>query len=131
VIYVLDTHALLRFLEDRGSLGRDARRILDRMAIAGVDARLSAISLWEVALLLERGRIKLAAGWSAWSSAVRRIPGLTIEALTPDDIEQARAFPTLIDPADRLIVGTALRLGATLVTSDERIRRSGAVPVTW
>jgi PIN domain nuclease of toxin-antitoxin system len=129
--YLLDTHALLAFLADREGVGRNARRILDRIVKGAGDARVSVISLWEVSLLLEKGRIKLRAGWSAWSTAVRRIPGLTIEPLTAEDIEHASTFPTLVDPADRIIVGTALRLGATLITGDERITESRVVPVLW
>ena len=93
--------------------------------------RVSVISVWEVSLLVEKGRIRLVAGWPAWLAALRRAPGLIVEPLLWDDVEHARAFPSLIDPADRFIVGTALRLNAVLVTGDERITRSRTVPVLW
>jgi PIN domain nuclease of toxin-antitoxin system len=130
--YLADTHALLGHLCGRArSLGATAGRVLARAERGQGDVRVSVLSLWEAALLAERGRIRLNGGWNAWADAVARLPGLRVEDLTLDDVAHARAFPSLADPADRLIVGTALRLGATLLTADERITRSGVVPVAW
>jgi PIN domain nuclease of toxin-antitoxin system len=132
VTFLLDTHALIAFLAaDWKRVGREARRILDRAGKGAVDARVSVVSLWEVAVMVEKRRLRLSTGWSAWSSAVQRSPHLTIESLVLADVDHARAFPTLVDPADRLIVGTALRLDATLVTNDVRITKSRVVPTAW
>lgn len=130
--YVLDTHALIDFAsDDRRRLGKRVIDLMMRMRIGAIEAHVSVISLWEVALLAERGRLGMSGGYQAWSSSLRRAAGLLVEPLLPQDIENARAFPSLVDPADRLIVGTALRLSATLVTSDARITESGVVPVLW
>ena len=45
-------------------------------------------------------------------------PGFPLEALTPEDVDEARGLGMLIDPFDRLIAGTALRLGLPLMTND-------------
>jgi PIN domain nuclease of toxin-antitoxin system len=132
VTHLLDTHALVAFVaDDRARLGPRARRLLERAMQGSLDVRVSAISLWEVALLQERGRLRIPAGFAAWSAALRRHPALALEPLVPADVEHARAYPSLVDPADRLIVGTALRLDATLVTRDDRITKSGVVRVLW
>ena len=90
-----------------------------------------AISLWEIALLHDGGRLTLPAGFTAWCDGVEHIPGFRVEPLTRGDIEAARALGALGDPHDRLIAGTAVRLGAALLTVDARIAASGRVPVLW
>jgi PIN domain nuclease of toxin-antitoxin system len=129
--YVADTHVLLWALS--GSLqrlGRGARR-----AVSGVDTGVSelvvsVVSLWEVALLHDEGKLRLAQGFSAWCDALEAAPGLHVEPLLRADVEQARSLRGLRDPHDRLIAGTAVRLGVPLLTADSRVAASG-VRVVW
>jgi PIN domain nuclease of toxin-antitoxin system len=92
---------------------------------------VSSLSLWEVALLYEQGHVRLAAGYSAWSDAVAGGSGIKVEPLFPADIDQARALPHLLDPFDRLIAGTALRLGVPIIGKDQRMKRGGRVRLIW
>ena len=80
----------------------------------------SAISFWEVAMLHEKGRIDLRQDTRAWRT--RLIDDGLIEIPVDGDIAiRANELTDLpADPADRLIVATALG-GHTLVTADERI----------
>ena len=129
--YVCDTHAFIWAAAGDRRIGREAARIFARARKSQVDLRLSVASLWEVALSVEKGRLRIPRSWPEWLDTARNVPGLRIEPLEVGDVDHARAFRSLVDPYDRLIVGTALRLGAKLITADERITRSRAVPTVW
>jgi PIN domain nuclease of toxin-antitoxin system len=62
---------------------------------------------------------------------VAQFPALPIEPLVWDDVREARGLAVLVDPFDRLIAGTPIRLDASLITGDERIRASGLVRTIW
>ena len=66
-----------------------------------------------------------------WQGLIATHPGLPIEGMAWDDIREARGLAALVDPFDRLIAGTALRLDVPLLTNDERIRDSGLVRTVW
>lgn len=125
---LLDTHIWLWSLVAPTRLSRSVARALERRAS---ELWLSAISVWELVILVERGRIVLDRGVDAWvAEAFRRAP--THEAPVTHAIalaSHAIAFPHR-DPADRLIAATARVLGLTLVTADERmIANRGDLPV--
>lgn len=130
--FVADTHALLWWLGgETKHLGRQAARVLERADGVHSEVIVSVLSLWEVALLNDEGRLRLAAGYTAWCQALERHPGLRVESLTLADIDHARGLRTLRDPVDRLIAATALRLHAPLLTADARIASSRKVRVLW
>lgn len=130
--YLADTHAVLWFAGGQlRRLGSRARR-----AFAEADARrseilVSVVSLWEIAMLHDEGSIRLPAGFSAWCDALSALAGLRIEPLTRGDVEEARSLAGLPDPHDRLIGGTALRLGAALLTADRRMRGERRLRTVW
>ena len=129
---VADTHALVWFLAgDLRRLGRGARRVLRAADGVGHEIVVSVISLWEIALLHDEGRLALPQGFTAWCDALDSRPGFRIEPLTRGDVEAARTLGRLRDPHDRLIAGTAIRLGVALLTLDEHIAASGRVKVLW
>lgn len=130
--YVADTHALVFFAT--GALRRlspRCRRIFQRAEEQRDRVHIPAICFFEIALLLERGRLTSRASFDEWYALIAGQPGLPIEGLGWDDVREARALIRLVDPFDRLIVGTALRLDAPLLTSDDRIRDSGLVHTVW
>ena len=120
--YLADTHALLWYLGARANLGRRAGRVFDDLG-ATTEVFVSTISLREIALLHDQGRVRLPQGYSAWCDALAAPGGIRIEPLRRDDVEQARLLGVLKDPSDRLIAGTALRIGVPLLSKDERMTR--------
>jgi PIN domain nuclease of toxin-antitoxin system len=94
---------------------------------------ISAISLWEVAKLVEFGRIDIAVSLPEFfASAVT--PELTVLPITPAIAStvatlEARGFHK--DPADQIIVATALVHGLRLISNDTRIRQWNQVPMLW
>lgn len=130
---VLDTHALLWWVSAPERIPRKSRRLLDKAIAEKKLISVSSISLWEIALLVERGRLELTMQVAVWISHLEAIPWLSF---VPVDngiavrSVQLDAFPHR-DPADRIIVATALGLNATLITADDRLRAYQPVRSVW
>lgn len=126
---VLDTHAWLWWASGDDALGRRAAREIRAAKRIGV----SAISCLEVAVAEARGRIELDRPVLEWLHEALALPRVELVPLTPAVAVRAsrlgRDFPG--DPADRVIVATALLESAVLVTRDGRIRDHGAVETVW
>jgi PIN domain nuclease of toxin-antitoxin system len=128
-VIVLDTHAWLWWAGDHERLPPRLRR---RLA-ADDDLVISAISCWEAAMLVERGRLTLAPDARSGIRRATTVPNLRVmdvtEAIATDAGLLGAAFHG--DPADRIVVATALHLKVPLVTKDERIRSSRRVETLW
>jgi PIN domain nuclease of toxin-antitoxin system len=130
--YLADTHTILWFAGGRrGRLGAAARRAFSAAEAARAEILVSVVTLWEIAILHDEGAIRLPAGFTAWCDALTALAGLRVEPLTRADVDQARSLHGLRDPHDRLIGGTALRLGAALVTADRRMRSERQLRTVW
>ena len=130
--YLADTHVLLWFMGgEHRRIGPRARRVLSGLALGRSSLSVSTVSLWEIAMLGDEGRIRLPLGFSAWCDALEAYRGVSIEPLIRGDIEEARAFRALRDPMDRLIAGTALRLDVPLLTADTRIAIDRRLRTIW
>ena len=89
------------------------------------------MSLWEAQMLQSKGRLSLDRPLAAW---LRQAAAPGVVALLPLDVEVVLALDHLPqsfhgDPADRLIVATALTHGLPLATQDSSIEGSGVVPL--
>ena len=125
---LLDTHVLLWWLEDEGRLSEGQKAVI---AASGPERPLlvSEISLWEIATLCELGRIRLALPLRAWLERAVAPPLVCRCGITPAVAAEVASLPPTFhrDPADRVIVSTARIFGATLLTCDRRIIKSGLV----
>ena len=125
---LLDTHAWIWWLEQDPRLGSAAIAALDALP---ADRRpyLCDISLWEVATLVERGRLSLDVPLSEWLEAAAHPRSVRLLPLSiPIAAEIARLPDTFHrDPADRIIVATSRVHRIDVVSHDERIRRSRLV----
>lgn len=116
---LLDTHVWLWSLVAPDHLTRRVARILE-------DGRnelwLSPISVWELCVLVERGRVSLASDIASWvGEAFRRVP-LNEAPLTHEvALATTRVELPHRDPADRLLAATAQVFELALVTADERL----------
>lgn len=129
IVPVLDTHVLLWWFEDKKRLSKRHARTIN----AASDAHplvVSDISLWEIATLYEHGRVKLSVPLRDWLERATAAPLVLRQAISPAIAAQVAALPKHVhrDPADRIIIATALVLGATVLTRDERIIDCGLVP---
>ncbi len=127
---VLDTHVLLWAIADSKKLSRAADAAIRRSRqVDGL--AISAITLWELAYLVTRGRIL---GYGTIEGSVNRlIEGVTIKPITPEIASLAAQFPNDYphDPADRIIGATARAEGLALITRDEGIRKSPLLKTIW
>ena len=129
---LLDTHALVWLVADPKRLSRAGVRAIER-AEAATGIAVAAITLWEIAALLVRGRLR---GRGTIEQTVRRfVEGARAQVLdvTIEIAATAAQLPAAVpaDPADRLIVATALVHAVPLVTRDERIRASRSCRTIW
>jgi len=128
-VTVLDTHAWVWWASDPRKLSARARRAVEAADRLGV----CAISCWEVAMLVARGRLVLDREALVWLKQALALPRIDLLPIGPAIAVAAAAlgedFPG--DPADRLIAATTLEHKAKLVTKDRRIRSFGPVPTVW
>jgi PIN domain nuclease of toxin-antitoxin system len=83
------------------------------------------ISIWELAMLENRGRVALPMNIRTWVDQALSKPGIAVSPLTPEIMIESVHLPGELhgDPADRMLTATARVLGATLVTKDDRVLR--------
>jgi PIN domain nuclease of toxin-antitoxin system len=117
---VLDTHAWLWAAEGKVS-ARVAKRI-DRAGAAD-ELYVAAITPWEVAMAARAGRIRIRSGVLQWIEEALERMRVAVAPMDPTIAVDAVDLPGWQhgDPADRLIVATARRLDAVLVTADTAI----------
>ena len=122
---LLDTHVWIWWLTGQGELPAQVRAALDEAAAVAPPA-LSAVSLWEAQMLHRKGRLRLDLPLSSW---LRQASAADVVAIVPLDVDVVLAIDALPsrfhgDPADRIIVASALSRGLPLCTYDRAIRRS-------
>lgn len=119
---LLDTHALVWSVEERPRLGSGAKRAINIAARLNQVA-VSAISPWEIALLVAKGRLHLSTDVMIWVRDALSKPGVNLVPLEPEIAVASTRLPFEMhpDPADRILVATARHLGATLVTADQAL----------
>jgi PIN domain nuclease of toxin-antitoxin system len=123
---LLDTHAAVWITEGL-PLASGATEAIDAVHRAGSTIFISAISAWEVGLLVSRNRIGLSARPDRWFQKVLAIPGVELAKLTPDILIESSFLPgnPPRDPADRIILATARDVGAILITRDRALLKYG------
>lgn len=129
---LLDTHAWLWWVTEDRRLSKRARGAIER-ARRGDGLGLSAISVWEVAKKVEKNQLTLDRPLDDWLDTALAQDGLQVLELTRTVLVDSCRLPGVFhgDPADQIIVATARRRGASLVTADSRIREYGHVKTLW
>ncbi|MDA2937806.1 type II toxin-antitoxin system VapC family toxin [Acidobacteria bacterium AH-259-A15] len=121
---VLDTHVWVWWISDPKRLSTRARKAIQR-ARADNAIYISSISVWEVALLVLRGRLRLTMDVRDWIAKSEDLPFVNFVPVDNRIALRSTSLPGRLhsDPADRIIIATALSMGAPLVTQDKRILR--------
>ena len=119
---ILDTNALIWFADGDDNLGPTSRRLIDQSLWEG-ELLVSAFSFWEMGMLVAKGRLIMEDTVRSWRQATLEI-GVDEIPLSGDIgilSTELEGLPN--DPADRIIVATAMTIGATLVTADGKLLR--------
>ena len=126
---VLDTHAWIWWIASPQKISTHARRAIEEAK----ELAVSAISLWEVAMLVAKSRLELDRDVGLWMRQALAAPRIRLAPLSVEIAVRSTALGRDFqgDPADRLIVATALELDTALVTKDERIRSWKKAVTVW
>jgi len=129
---VLDTHTWLWWLHDPAKLSPDAVKRIQEEQVSG-SIIISAISVWEVAVKVQSGKLAIPMDINRWYELAKNYPATVIEPLTPCDAIASTQLPGTFhkDTADRIIITLARRLGIPLVTCDCKILAYEHVVTIW
>jgi len=121
-LLLLDTHVLVWSVRENPRLGSAIKEVLNEAARRSRIA-VSAITPWEVALLVSKGRLQLGSDVAQWIRTALAKPGVQLVPLEPEIAVASTRLPFEMhaDPADRILVATTRHQGATLVTADEAL----------
>jgi PIN domain nuclease of toxin-antitoxin system len=116
---LVDTHTLLWMVENHPRLGAGAGKALNQAARED-RVVVSAITPWEIGVLVSKKRIDLHKDALLWIRDALTLPGVQFAPLEPEIAVASTRLPFDMhaDPADRILVATARHLGAVLVTAD-------------
>ena len=120
---LLDTHIAIWLDTGASRLARATSALIDRCRQDGGTIYLSAVSAWEIALLIDAERVVLDIPVESWVERFIGRPGVETAPLSYRAASRAYQFHHLRhrDPVDRLLIATAIELGCPLVTYDKRI----------
>jgi PIN domain nuclease of toxin-antitoxin system len=125
---VLDTCALIHDALETGRLSQAALKLLEDASESGQLA-LGDISLWEVAMLVQHGRLQLGVPVDDFLENALAARKIRVLSITPAIAAESVRLDLHRDPADRLIAATAKVHRATLVTTDKLLKKTEGVRV--
>jgi PIN domain nuclease of toxin-antitoxin system len=122
-LLLLDTHVWLWYLE--GGEGQLSGSALDLLRRANVAHRLTVcdVSVWELGIKAAKGRLELSFDLPLWVTRAERVPGITFLPLDRETLMLSTMLPEGMsgDPADRMLVASAILQPCPLVTKDRAI----------
>lgn len=128
---LLDTHVWWWAISEPENLSVSARQLISDTSLG--QHCVASISLWEFAMMSQRGRIQLTITPQQWLSFALQTANTRVLPISPSIALDSCGLPGEFhkDPADRLIVATARMSHITLVTKDRKIRDYIHVDTIW
>ncbi|HEY85341.1 MAG TPA: type II toxin-antitoxin system VapC family toxin [Chloroflexi bacterium] len=129
---VADTHVIIWDALKPDLLSQPARDAITR-ANKGDGIIFCEISLWEIAMLVQKKRLQTDATYQSLIKLILQSNNYILQGITPQIAELSTLFPPTVnkDPADRLIAATAIAENAILVTADRNLRQAESVDTLW
>lgn len=129
---LLDTHAVVMLTTKAERLSKPAARAIAR-AEASDGVAIASMTLWEIAMLIDRREVIVPTSAEEFLSALCERPGLRVLDLSPQVAALSVQFPPGFpkDPVDRIIAATARALDLQLVTRDQRLQESPLLRTVW
>lgn len=126
---LLDTHVWIWLASGPQNLSAGARASIETADTIGV----SAISPWEVAMLASKGRIRIDMDVRTWVKAALALPKVSLVSLAPEAAVLAVELRNGLnrDPADCIIVATAITAGLGVVSKDRHVQAFPGVRTIW
>jgi PIN domain nuclease of toxin-antitoxin system len=131
LLILVDTHVVVWLAFDQDQISSKAKAAIERARDLGDGLAVSDTTLLEVGTLANRGHIHLRISLESFLQEIET--RFVVFPITGRACARAMGFPSTFpkDPADRIIVATALVEGLSLITKDREIRRSKLVPTIW
>lgn len=129
---LLDTHIWIWWISNRERISPKALTAINK-AVSANAIVISSISTWEIALLVEKGRLELSIDVRDWVRKTEGLPFVRFAAVDNTISLRSVSLPGVFhaDPADRIIVATAMTMGIPLVSMDEKILNYPHVSTIW
>lgn len=129
---VLDTHVWIWWMSNPGKLSTPAREAIDN-ALKTNNVCISSISVWETTLLYLKKRLLLTINIDEWIALSEKLPFISFIPIDNRIAFKSVTLPEPLhkDPADRIIISTAIVLGAELVTKDDKIINYPYIKTIW
>jgi PIN domain nuclease of toxin-antitoxin system len=120
---ILDTHAWVWLVNGESTLKKAARQAIDTAINNNKQIGIPAICVWEVCMLVAKGRLKPPHSLELWIEEALSLPGLKLIPLSPKIAIESCQLPGYShgDPIDRMIIATTRLENAVLITCDSRI----------
>ena len=131
---LLDTHAWIWHLADRNQLSDRARAEIERASEAHrtETVSISAISVWELFMLVKKGRLVLSVPPAAFITKTRQDSRMSIIPVDETIARRSVELPDYhADPADRIILATAAERGLSIVSRDSIFASYAVAPILW
>jgi PIN domain nuclease of toxin-antitoxin system len=119
---LLDTCAVI-WIDSGEPIAQSASEALNAAYAAGLDKYVSAITAWEVGMLVTRGRLRFRIRPQIWFEQLLAVPGMALAELSPNILIGSSFLPgnPPRDPSDRIMAATAREFGYRLVTRDRAL----------
>jgi PIN domain nuclease of toxin-antitoxin system len=130
---VTDTHPLLYyFCHGQKKLSKKAKKAFDSAVMQQASViYIPSVVFWEISMLLEKNRLKLAAPFEEWVKAIGNHQQLIALPFDEESAIHCHRFSSHSDPFDRAIVAAALRLDLPLITNDSLLHQKQPCKLFW
>ena len=132
MMVTVDTHVIIWNALKPNLLSRKAKESID-IANETDGIIFCEISLWEIAMLLQKKRLEIAVSYIEFINLIKVSNNYLFKGISPEIVEFATNLPPDInqDPADRIICATAIINNTELITADKNLRKSTLVWTVW
>jgi PIN domain nuclease of toxin-antitoxin system len=119
---LLDTHVFVWLLQNSRRISTPVYQEIETAA-DNDELFVSAITPWEIAMLVAKQRLGLNRDVADWLAAALALPGVHLEPLSPAVAVASTRLPWEVhpDPADRILLATARHLDAILISADRQM----------